>query len=891
LQEKLDVKRQQKEYSPRIIGWWVDFVQRHARSIFTVFIVATALVLLYSITHFKINMDVSGMISSKLHFRKVEEDFSKAFPNLSNTIVLVINAQSADLAVSSRDRLAEELRKQPALFKNVYVPGGGRFFKKNGLLYLSVSELEDFADNMAAVQPFLAFLSEDLSLRGLFSVFGKILEQPEERFLKDKRILLLFDEMERTLASAEDNRPYLMPWQEIMLGAKETAGQRQQFIIVQPVLDFTKMSAAEVPLQAVRSMIRKLGLNGEGGVTVHITGDLALDEENLREVRNSVGIATAASFILVALILYVGLWRSGRLIFACLATLVIGLIWTMGFAIFFIGSLNMISITFAVLFIGLGIDYSIQFCLRYRELIVSGSGPRESVIITARGVGRGLLFSCITTAIGFYSFLPTAYAGVAELGLISGTGMFISFFANLTFLPAMLTLVTVKEKAMPSESSLKRFLAVPYRYPRTITITALILGIGAAAFVPKVYFDYNPLDLYNPRSEAVQTIKDLFKDPEASPWTISVLVRGKEEAKKLAERLGQLKEVSMAITIFDFVPTEQSQKLAIISNVNLFMPRSARVLLKRSTCQQNVSALNAFERALKKALPSSFGESHASLQRLEQNIHRFKTLLKDPARGCKAFATLEQNMLSNFPDLFERLRLSLAPAPFRLPDVPRELAVQYVSSDGRYRVQAFPRQNIIKRDALVRFVDAVYSITPDATDAPVTVYESGMAVISSFRLAALLALAAITIFLLIEMRSFGTTVLILTPLILAMLLTAVSSVLFDIPLNFANVMVVPLLLGVGVHFGILFTLRYRTEPPRDGNMLTTSTARAMLFSSLTTMISTGSLFFSSHRGISSIGALLTLCFGFLIIGTLVLMPALLQLFGDRKKFPQKNRRS
>jgi len=248
-------------------------------------------------------------------------------------------------------------------------------------------------------------------------------------------------------------------------------------------------------------------------------------------------------------------------------------------------------------------------------------------------------------------------------------------------------------------------------------------------------------------------------------------------------------------------------------------------------------------------------------------------------------------MLSSLPDLFKKLDISLSPKNVRFSDIPQELKDQYVASDGRYRIQVFPKENVLNRDALVRFVHALRGLTQDGTDSPITVYEAGMAVISSFQLAVLLALVAITIFLLVSMRSFLVTVLILIPLALAMLLTAASSVLLNIPLNFANVIVVPLLLGVGVHNGILFTLRYQTEPPADGNMLKTSTARAILFSSLTTMISTGSLAFSSHRGIASIGILLTVCFGFLIISTLVLMPAMFQLFGNRIKSLNKNDKS
>jgi predicted RND superfamily exporter protein len=345
----------------------------------------------------------------------------------------------------------------------------------------------------------------------------------------------------------------------------------------------------------------------------------------------------------------------------------------------------------------------------------------------------------------------------------------------------------------------------------------------------------------------------------------------------------------MAITIFDFVPEQQVQKQAILSDVRFFMPRMDHVSLKPTSCRQNAAALNSFEKTVRKAIYSATGDARTSLLNLQENLQRFKTLQKDPEKGCNTLRALEQSMLSTLPDLFKKLKLSLAPKTVRFSDIPKELVDQYVSIDGRYRIQVFPKENIVDRDALVRFVHAVYGLTPDATDAPVTVYEAGMAIISSFQLAVLLALVSISVFLLLAMRSFFATILILIPLALAMLLTAAASVLFNIPLNFANVIVVPLLLGVGVHNGILFTLRYQTEPPADGNMLKTSTARAIFFSSLTTMTSTGSLAFSSHRGIASIGILLTLCFGFLIFSTLILMPAMFQLFGNRMKDSQRPR--
>jgi uncharacterized protein len=856
----------------------VNAVQHRALMVLILTIVSTCAVLYYSITHFKINVDMSGMISNKLHFRKLDSDFSKALPSLTDTIVVVIDADTAERAVSIRKGLAERLKQQKELFKSVYEPGGGTFFEKNGLLYLDINELEDFADNMAAAQPLIGFLSRDLSLRGLFSVLGMAVGQSKKEALKDSRIDLLFDQMSKTFDAVAAERPYQLSWQSIMLGEKEANEQRRQFIILQPYLEGDVLSSGEVALKSVWRIDDDLGLRESNGVRVRMTGDVALSHENLAEVKNSIGAATAVSLLLVTVILYIGLGGIGRLILASIATLVIGLIWTTGFALGFVGGLNMISVTFAVLFVGLGIDYSIQFCLRYRELIGSGTVQRDSILTTAKGVGRALFLSCVTTAIGFYSFLPTAYAGVAELGLISGTGMFISFFANLTVLPALLTLFPVKQEKISTVAFTKFFLNVPYTYSRQIVIGALVLGLGAVFLLPMVYFDYNPLNLYNQTSEPIITVKELFKNPEAPPWTASVLVRGTSETRKLAERLSGLKEVKMVVSLFDFVPEHQREKLGIISDTALIMPTNLNdVRVHHLTYEENIKALGGFEDALRKVLLSSTGSGNTSMRRLYESLQKFKAILHNPLKGFMAVEILEKNLLSNLPGLFGRLETSLRASTFGLSDLPRDLVDQYVAVDGRYRIQVFPRENVLDRQALARFVKSVQGVAPDATDAPVTIYESGMAVVSSFQQATLYALVAITIFLLFEMRSFFSTGMVLMPLVLAMLLTGAASVLLHIPLNFANVIVVPLLLGTGVHSGIIFILRYQTEPPQTGNMLQTSTARAILFSSLTTMISTSSLSFSVHRGISSMGIILTICFGFLIIATLILLPALLEL--------------
>jgi hopanoid biosynthesis associated RND transporter like protein HpnN len=879
IKEILGMQENGKEYSKLLITWWVGLVQRHLYVVLSITLVATAAMLFYLKDNFRINTDLNNMISDKLPFRKVEKDFSAAFPQFSNTIVVVLDGDTPELAMSARGVLSERLKKT-GLYKTIYEPGSGKFFERNGLLYLSREELEGLADRLANAQPLLAFLSRDLSLRGLFSVLGMVFSHSEVKQTADKSMDRLFDQMAGAFEGAADRRPHYISWESIMFGEKETEGQRQQFIILQPDLNKSHLSGDEVYLETVRRAAKELDINEANGVKLRITGDMALAYENLVTVRSSTGIATVVSILMVGVILFIGL-GSGRMVFAGLLTLIIGLIWTTVFAIAFVGSLNLISITFAVLFVGLGIDYSIQFCLRYRELIYCGYGPWDCISTTARGVGRTLLLSCITVAIGFYSFVPTPYSGVAELGLISGTGMLLSFFATITVLPMLLIILRTEKRKGFMLSFGKTISSLPYRHPKAIVAGAILLGLASIPLLPMVYFDYNPLDLYGKKSEAVSTIRELFKNVQVQPWTISVLVKGEDNAKRLAEKLGKLKEVKMTVMLSDLVPEKQSEKLGIISDIALFMPPGLGSVRERHLgYAQDVKALDGFEKALKTFLSSSRKDNpHA--RHLYAAVQKFRTLLTEPVKGKAAFSVLEKEILSGLPSLFNRLETSLQARAFGEADLPREFADQYVATDGRYRVQVFPSENILNVAALKRFVLAVRAVAPDATDAPVTIYESGVAVASSFRYATIYALIAITLFLLIELRSFSVTAMILIPLVLAMFLTGAASVLFDIPLNFANVIVVPLLLGVGVHSGIIFMLRYLTEPPQDGNMLRTSSARAVLLSTLTLIISTSSLALSPHSGIASMGMLLTICLGFLLICILMLLPALTEISGRR----------
>jgi hopanoid biosynthesis associated RND transporter like protein HpnN len=872
-----------RSYLTRLFEKWADFVGHHSFLVLLLSLLITVGVATYALNHFRIDTELTDMISDKLPYRKLEKEFQHAFPQFKETIVVVIDADSPEAARLYRDKIAERLKKEPSLFKEVYAPGSGDFFERNGLLYLSVKDLEALSEKLASAQPLLGLLSKDLTLRGLFSVIDKIVSQEGDIEEKTKLVPFL-DRLAQTIESSAANLPRPLSWQKLILGDAAVDASRQ-FIILDPVLDPAKVSGGEAGIEAIYRIRDELGLHEASGVKVRLTGDVVLNYENLRTLNKGMGLTTLISFLLVAVAITIGL-GSGRLVFASLITLLVGFIWTLGFAIFFVGHLNLISVAFGVLFIGLGIDYSIQYCLRYRELIASGLGHHEAIAGTAKGLGVSLLVCTVAAAIGFYSFLPTPYTGVSELGVIAGTGMLFNLLATLTVLPALLTLLPFKKTGTKEFVPHRPLYQVPYKHARAIVAGAVAIGIGAVFFLPKLYFDYNPLNLYDPHCDAVLTIRELFKNEMTCPWTISVLAGNAKDAKEMVGRLKGLKEVQEAITFASFIPENQHSKLVILSDIALFMPPGLETLKpEKLGYKEKVASLESLESSLKKALSKAQktdGAYATSVSRLLHSLERFKKALTHPENNKKALDQLEQNFLSYLPNLFHELKTSLEASPVKESDLPRELRSRYVTPDGRYRVEVFPRRNILEPDSLKSFVEAVTALAPNSTDTPVTIREAGNAVVRSFLLATLYALLAISLFMLIELKSVTDTVLVLLPLALSLLITCAASAILDIPFNFANVIVIPLLLGSGVE-GIYLIHRFRTDPSPSGNMLETSTARALFFSTLTTILSFSTLSFSPHQGMASMGKLLTICIGSLMITTLIFLPALLKFVKPRAR--------
>ncbi len=855
-------------------GGWVTQVTAWPAAVVAVVVMITALLAWQGLERLGLDSDEASLFRPDVSYRQPREALTRAFPAVVDPVVIVIEGESEDLAHQATERMRERLLREPARFPSVYQPGGGPFFERHGLLYLDVAELDEVVVHLIQVQPYLGELAADPTLRGLFEMLGRAAEAAQTGELERSDI-------ERSMAAVSEvvhaygaDSPRTLAWAEVLLDREPSAEARRRFLLIQPVLDFSRVRPAEVTLTGLREVVGELGLDAQPGVRVRITGSYPLSYEEADHVGWQSAAAGAASFILVSLVLILGL-RSLRGVVAILVTLVAGLAWTGGFAALAIGRLNLISITFTVLFIGLSVDFGIHLVVAYREAMAGGRTRRDSLVQAAREVGPSLCLCCATTATAFYAFVPSDFLGVSELGMIAGTGMFISLFTNLTLLPALLMLgpEPARPKAPgPLPRAWSALLALPQRATRTVLGVAAALALAGGFLMPRVEFDLNPLRVRDPSTESVQTYDELLRDGMAFPWNVEALEPSIAAADALARRLEALPEVDRAVTVSDWVPEDQEEKLALIEDAAfLLLPTLDAVPRKPAPeATETVDALRGLIDALAAApVLGDVGESlRDGLVALAAALDR----TPEAERGA-ALGALESRLLGTLDERLRLLSASLRTAGFTLADLPPELRSRAIADDGTVRVEVFPSEDLNDNDALERYVLAVSALAPGSYGEGIVIYESGRVVVRSFRNALIAAALLIFALLIVLWRNLRDAVLVALPLALAALLTAAASVALNRPFNFANVIVIPLLLGMGVDSGIHLVHRHR-QGGGAANLLRTGTARAVLLSALTTVASFGTLGFSSHRGLASLGQLLTLGLGLMVMANLVLLPAL-----------------
>jgi hopanoid biosynthesis associated RND transporter like protein HpnN len=844
----------------------VDFCSRHAWWVIVVGLSLAAASTVYTVRNFAVKTDVKDLFPHDLPWTQRAFEFMKAFPQPE--MLVVVDAPTPELVDQASTKLAEALNHRPDRFRAVHQMQGGRFFEQNGLLYPPASEVARLTDGLVQADPLLQTLAADPSLRGALGALDLGLMGVQYGQVQLDDLARPMNMASQTAEDALAGRPTSFSWHALASGKASEPQELRRFIEVEPVLDYSALEPGRAARDAVIQTVDDLHLDQDYQARVRLTGLVPMNDDQFATIKESAPLTAAVSVVSVLVILWLAL-RSGRLILPVTINLVAGLAISAAFGLLVVGALNVISVAFFVLFVGLGVDFGLQFSVRYRAERHEYGDLRVALRSTARKAGAPLALAAVATAVGFSSFLPTSYRGLSELGQIAGGGMIIAFLTSITLLPALLTVM--KPPAEPQPMGFAALAPVDwfvqhYRIP-VVAATLLLVALASPLLI-FLRFDFNPLHLRNPSAPSVTTFLDLRKDAQAGANAVEIMAPNLSAATAIAERVAALPEVAQVRTLDDLVPRDQDKKLQLISAAAAKIEPSLNPTQIKAapSDSDNIAALSATASQLSAVAGDKQGPGAAAARRLGGLLSQLAK--SDPS----VRAEVERAVAQPLRDALRQLCAELKPQRITIETIPRDLRRMWLAPDGPARVQVLPKADPDDTTALREFVTAVSAVEPAATGPAVLMYEAGNTVVRAFVEAGVFALVAIALLLVITLRRISDVLLTLIPLLVAGVVTLELCVVFDIPLNFANIIALPLLLGVGVAFKIYYIMAWRSGKTA---LVQSTLTRAVIFSALTTASAFGSLWLSSDPATSSMGELMALALVCTMAAAVLFQPALM----------------
>lgn len=873
------------------------FITRNPLPVLAVTLLLSVIAMVYTVNKLQFLTGRDDLMPKHAQFQKDYQAYRASFGDQEEIAIVV---ESDDPAQASRfsDRLYARLSQEPHLFVEVLYPGGLPYFRQNGLLFMPLEQLQQMAQTIELAAPVLQQLATAPSIQTLFSTLtGQIddyLHHPTPAKLQRLSFMLTtldkgfndFDgtnnalSMDALLSGSDDGTPSLL----------ENAG-KQQVIAIRPLKEQNSFVPAEQAIKKIRQELNLLQKEpGFKGVTAGITGVPVLEYEEMATSMEDMKLASIVSLVLTVLLLLFA-FRGLHNTLAAMVTLLSAITLAFGLATLLVGHLNILSMAFAVMLLGLGVEYGIQVVLRHQELMQQMSfeqALQQSLISNLRPI----LLAFATTALAFLTFLLTDFKGIAELGLIAAVGVGVCFVATFTVLPAMLVILhkgratTSKGQLSPSqESRLTRLFARP---GLIVTIAALLALAGVVA-LPRVPFDFNMLNLQAKGLESVHYAYKLMRSKENSGYFGVSMAKDRDEAISLAKRFEALPSVDHVVSLPALVPSQQSEKLALLARLKQTMAP-----IKPAPYTESLQVME---------LPAVFEGFRQRVELLKQHLEQQKL---PEARSIAAFLTtldrffaglerekdgnalnmlreMQERMFAPLPEKLALLKESLNARTVSEMDIPAALKRRFTGKDGRLLVQIAPKKEIFNEQPLAEFVTQIKTIDPHATGEPVSVYESFKILKTSYLQAFLYALAGVVLIMLVAFRSLRATLLGIAPLAAGLLLMVGGMWLFGLKFNVANIIVMPLLLGVGIDSAIYIISRHRQGEESPVQVALSSAGRGVFLNALTILFSFGALMVARHQGVFSIGAIMSLGMTAIVVAFLIFLPALLLLVERRKK--------
>ena len=844
------------------------------------------------------------LVAKGLPYVKLYKNYRAQFEDLSGMVVVVEGENPADMS-GFAEALEKKLQAQPHLFSKVVYKIDTSYFRSRFLLYLDPYELETLTLNLEdhqgflesvniapGLHPLLSSINAEISSGMVDSLLTNFLggeEESEENSEDEANLSLLIRLLEEMTRFLTGDTSYRSPWKALFKGGDESLREQGYmvskngellFVLIVPNDDETSFTGYKDAVEQARQVIAETRKDFPG-VTVGLTGEDVISSDEMVTTQSDVETASKIALAGVALlfiIAYQGVVKPLLAVFC----LLLGLSWTMGFTALTIGHLNILSVVFTTILIGLGIDFGIHILERFKEERQQGNEILPALQKTLQGTGKGNFAGAITTAIAFGAMVLTDFIGIVELGWIAGWGILFCMVAMLLVLPA---LITVEEKwRKPSYTQTKSTTATQRGWvDKLCDHYYLIIGVCtvlvliASLSLKDLRFDYNLLNLQAKGTEAVQYEMKILESAGRSAWSAAILADSFKEIQEKERQLKALPTVARVESISAVIPDNQEENAQIIRE-NL-APLLRDLEVEPEDVDFSWKALNKTLKGIQFKLQGRGGDDLDPVEMAGNRVRNFREQSQkmEPDLAEKRLQNFSQLLFADYRNLMEELKANADVKLVKLEEIPETLRKRYISQKGKYVAHIFPSVDVWDLDERKKYLDDLRSVDPNVTGTAIHMFESTRLMTEGYVNGGLYAMTAIIIYVFFLFRNLRTVFFVLLPVLVGSIWTIGIMELIGLKLNMANLVILPLILGIGVVNGIHITHRYREEEDKHASILGKSTGQAVLLSSLTTMIGFGSMMVANHYGVFSLGMVLTLGVFNCLIASVTFLPALLKL--------------
>ena len=842
------------------------------------------------------------LVAKGLPYVERYENYRGQFEDLDGMVVVVESENPADMS-GFAEVLEQKLQAEPHLFSKVVYKINTSYFRSRFLLYFDQDELatfsrklEDHQDLLAAVNvspglhPLLSSINAEISSGMVDSLLTDFLGEEEEKEsenVEDLNLLIrILEEMTRFLSG---ETTYRSPWQALFKGGAVSLREQgymvskngdMLFILVVANDDETSFTGYKDAVEQVRQLIAETRKDFPG-ITVGLTGEDVISSDEMVTTQKDVKTASMIAFAGVALLFIIAFQGVIKPLLA-LFCLLLGLSWTMGFTTLTVGHLNILSVVFTTILIGLGIDFGIHILERFKEERQQGKEILPALQKTLQGTGKGNFSGAITTAIAFGAMVLTDFIGIVELGWIAGWGILFCMVAMLLVLPALITLEEKWRKPSylqikPSIEKERGRIDKLFDHYYLIIAVCTVLVLIASLSLQDLRFDYNLLNLQAKGTEAVKYEMKIIESAGRSAWSAAILANSLEEVREKERQLKALPTVARVDSITGVIPDHQKENADIIRE-NL-APLLKDLEVEPNDADFSWKALNKTLKGIQFKLQGRKGNELGQLQVAGNLIKNFRKQSRQvlPRVAEQRLEIFSKLLFTDYRNLMYELKSSADVKLVRLEEIPEELRKRFVSTKGKYVANIFPSVDIWNLDEREKYLNDLRSVDPNVTGTAVHMFESTRLMTEGYVNGGLYAMTAIIIYVSFLFRNIRTVFFVLLPVLVGSIWTVGIMDLVGLQLNMANLVILPLILGIGVVNGVHITHRYREEEDKNSSVLGKSTGQAVLLSSLTTMIGFGSMMVANHYGVFSLGLVLTLGVFNCLIASVTFLPALLKL--------------